>query len=105
MCKGDHFYKENKSLPLEEQMITAMPDIQTRILTDDDEFFIVACDGIWYVQTFKRPCVHVTALLSFQCIAFYIGIQKAVKRWLTLCTKGLQRAHMSLRTWPLFVKL
>lgn len=68
LCKGDHFYKENKSLPLEEQMITAMPDIQTRMLTDDDEFFVVACDGIWYVQNGFLDCV--TALLSFQ----YIGL-------------------------------
>ena len=69
VCKGDHFYKENKSLPLEEQMITAMPDIQTRVLTDDDEFFVVACDGIWYVQNFKRVYVRTVLLLSFQCIA------------------------------------
>ncbi len=48
---GDHFYKENEALTLEEQMITAMPDVQSRTLTDDDEFFVVACDGIWYVRT------------------------------------------------------
>lgn len=44
---GDHFYKENTSLPLEEQMITAMPDIQTLEITDDVEFVVLACDGIW----------------------------------------------------------
>ncbi len=47
--QGDHFYKENENLPLQEQMITAMPDVHCRTLTDDDEFFIVACDGIWSV--------------------------------------------------------
>ena len=48
-CAGDHFYKENQSLPLEEQMITAMPDVRMRAITEDDEFFVVACDGIWYI--------------------------------------------------------
>jgi len=37
-----------------------------------------------------------TALLSFQC-SYCCRNSKAVKRWLTLCAKGLQRAQMSLR--------
>ena len=44
---GDHFYKGNSSLPLAEQMITAMPDIETLRITDDEEFIFLACDGIW----------------------------------------------------------
>jgi serine/threonine protein phosphatase PrpC len=28
-------------------MITAEPDILTLEITEDDEFFILACDGIW----------------------------------------------------------
>ena len=44
---GDHFYKENRFLSLEEQMITAMPEIRSRTLAEDDEFIVVACDGIW----------------------------------------------------------
>ena len=47
-CAGDHFYKENPSLSLEEQMITAVPDVKSRQLQNDDEFVVVACDGIWY---------------------------------------------------------
>lgn len=44
---GDHSYKQNADLPPEEQMITSLPDIQTRTLEDDDEFVVLACDGIW----------------------------------------------------------
>lgn len=44
---GDHFYKGNTSLPLAEQMITAMPDIETLKITEDEEFIFLACDGIW----------------------------------------------------------
>ena len=44
---GDHSYKQNADLPPEEQMITALPDIQSRTLDEEDEFLVLACDGIW----------------------------------------------------------
>lgn len=44
---GDHAYKKKPSLSAEEQAITALPDIQTLTLTDQDDFMIIACDGIW----------------------------------------------------------
>ncbi|KAG5673705.1 putative protein phosphatase 2C 61 [Polypedilum vanderplanki] len=44
---GDHGYKNNKSLPPEEQMITAMPDLKKITLEPEDDFMILACDGIW----------------------------------------------------------
>ena len=47
MTAGDHFYKENTSLPLEDQMISAMPDVVSRKLEAEDEFIVLACDGIW----------------------------------------------------------
>lgn len=44
---GDHSYKENHELDMREQMITALPDIERIELTDDDQFMVIACDGIW----------------------------------------------------------
>ena len=44
---GDHTYKENADLPLKEQMISPEPDVKKLELTEKDEFFVVACDGIW----------------------------------------------------------
>lgn len=44
---GDHFYKRSEDLPPEKQMITALPDIKSITLEPEDQFFIVACDGIW----------------------------------------------------------
>lgn len=44
---GDHSYKINKDLPLEEQMITALPDIRTIDILPEDDFIVIACDGIW----------------------------------------------------------
>ncbi|XP_077449727.1 protein phosphatase 1G [Stigmatopora argus] len=46
---GDHFYKRNKVLPPEEQMISAMPDVKVLTLNGDHDFMVIACDGIWNV--------------------------------------------------------
>ncbi|KAK6147845.1 hypothetical protein DH2020_018757 [Rehmannia glutinosa] len=44
---GDMEMKQNRSLPAEKQIVTADPDIVTLELSEDDEFLIIACDGIW----------------------------------------------------------
>lgn len=44
---GDMELKKDKSLPAEEKILTANPDIRTVDLDDDDEFIVLACDGIW----------------------------------------------------------
>lgn len=44
---GDLEYKRNASKGVEEQLIIAVPDIKKRILTKDDEFLLLGCDGIW----------------------------------------------------------
>lgn len=44
---GDMEFKQNKFLPVEKQVVTANPDINTVELCDDDEFLVLACDGIW----------------------------------------------------------
>lgn len=35
----------------EEQMVIALPDIEAREITEDWEFVLLACDGIWDVVT------------------------------------------------------
>merc|ERR1719312_341672 len=45
---GDHTYKTNKTLPLQDQMISPVPDVKTLQLdTKRDSFILLACDGIW----------------------------------------------------------
>ncbi|XP_027344530.1 probable protein phosphatase 2C 60 isoform X2 [Abrus precatorius] len=44
---GDMEFKQNKTLPAEKQIVTADPDINSVELCDDDEFLVIACDGIW----------------------------------------------------------
>ena len=47
---GDHKYKRNRELQLEEQMITALPDVMSTRLEEGDSFLVLACDGIWNVM-------------------------------------------------------
>lgn len=47
---GDLEYKKNPNLQPEEQMICSTPDVQVFPREVGDEFFVVACDGIWDVM-------------------------------------------------------
>ncbi|XP_071723946.1 probable protein phosphatase 2C 60 [Rutidosis leptorrhynchoides] len=44
---GDMEFKQNKYLSPDKQILTANPDINTVELCDDDDFMVLACDGIW----------------------------------------------------------
>ncbi|CAN0899519.1 Probable protein phosphatase 2C 11 [Linum grandiflorum] len=44
---GDMEFKQNKLLPVEKQIVTADLDINTVELCEDDDFVVLACDGIW----------------------------------------------------------
>ncbi|XP_055841418.1 probable protein phosphatase 2C T23F11.1 [Episyrphus balteatus] len=48
---GDFVFKKNESKKPEEQIVTAYPDVETREITEDYEFLVLACDGIWDVMT------------------------------------------------------
>lgn len=48
---GDFEFKKNPSLPPEKQSVTCDPEIIERQLTSDDEFIVLACDGIWDVMS------------------------------------------------------
>lgn len=71
---GDHAYKQNKELSNREQMITALPDIRTLTINPtEDEFMVLACDGIWNymssqeVVDFVRPKIKNSEKLSVIC--------------------------------------
>jgi protein phosphatase 1G len=44
---GDHTYKANSDLPLEEQMISPLPDVKKIDIDSSTDFMVLACDGIW----------------------------------------------------------
>ncbi|CAM0136572.1 unnamed protein product [Umbelopsis sp. WA50703] len=61
---GDFEFKQNSSLPATEQIVTANPDIIEHKLEDEDEFLIIACDGIWDCKTNQEAVDFVRAGLG-----------------------------------------
>jgi len=53
---GDWNYKDSRALKAEEQAVTCDPDISERGRQQEDEFLIIACDGIWDCKT-NEDCV------------------------------------------------
>jgi len=53
---GDMEYKQNKKMGPEDQMITAYPDVVVENLTNDINFIVIACDGIWDCLTNQECC-------------------------------------------------
>ncbi|XP_015171924.1 PREDICTED: probable protein phosphatase 2C T23F11.1 [Polistes dominula] len=48
---GDFKFKNNWYLPAKDQMVTALPEVKQFLLTEEWEFVVLACDGIWEVMT------------------------------------------------------
>lgn len=48
---GDFEFKKSAELAPEQQIVTAYPDVVVHDFTDDDEFLVIACDGIWDCQS------------------------------------------------------
>jgi len=44
---GDFEFKKKAEFPPERQIVTAYPDVSEHDITADDEFLVLACDGIW----------------------------------------------------------
>lgn len=48
---GDFMFKQNNRKSQEEQIVTVFPDVKEFQITEDWEFLVLACDGIWDVMT------------------------------------------------------
>lgn len=48
---GDFEFKRSTSLAPEQQIVTAFPDVTVHDISEDDEFLVLACDGIWDCQS------------------------------------------------------
>lgn len=61
---GDLEYKGNKSISKKDQMITAYPDIVIERYTEDCDFIVIGCDGIWDCLTNQEACDYVKERLQ-----------------------------------------
>lgn len=76
---GDMEFKQNKYLPAEKQVVTADPDVTSVELCEDDEFLVIACDGIW-------DCMS-----SQQLVDFIHGQLKTENKLSVVCEKVFDR--------------
>ncbi|EGD72826.1 hypothetical protein PTSG_04555 [Salpingoeca rosetta] len=61
---GDYEYKDRSDLPAKDQKISAAADMTVIERTDQDNFLVMACDGIWDVCTNDQIRVFVTFYLE-----------------------------------------
>ena len=61
---GDFDYKNSPHLPATKQLVSAEPDVDIIERSEDDEFLLLACDGIWDVMTNQEIVEYITCRLS-----------------------------------------
>lgn len=61
---GDFHYKGNEQLPAEQQIVSPYPDVTELELTDDVDFLVLACDGIWDVLSSEEVVEFVVSRLE-----------------------------------------
>lgn len=87
---GDFVYKMNNTLPVEEQTITANPDIIVRDITEEDEFIVLACDGIWDVMRNDQVIDYIR-----EGIANRLGLSKIAENLLNECISESDKSRSS----------
>jgi len=84
---GDFEFKKSAELPPEQQIVTAFPDVEIHDISEDDEFLVVACDGMLVFRL-----VSVRLLIHTQVS----GIANLLKRLLSLFDGALLQSRISL---------
>jgi serine/threonine protein phosphatase PrpC len=84
---GDFEFKKSAELPPEQQIVTAFPDVEIHDISEDDEFLVVACDGMLVFRLVSmRLLIHTQAS----------GIASLLKRLLNLFDGELLQSRISL---------
>jgi len=65
---GDLKFKKNVELRAGEQLVSCVPDIKNFRRQSEDEFMVVACDGVWDVMTSQQVVDRIqTDLVKIRC--------------------------------------
>jgi protein phosphatase 1G len=86
---GDLEYKQRKDLPPEQQIICSTPDIKEVDVGPNDEFLVLACDGIWDVMSNEQVCAFVKARIQ-QCMKLTDIAEELLDRCLSQDPKETQ---------------
>lgn len=72
---GDLEYKKRSDLQPEQQIICSTPDVLIKERSPEDEFVILACDGVWDVMTNQAACDFVRERLLKKMDVTQVGIE------------------------------
>lgn len=78
-------------------MISALPDIKRLTLTTNDEFMVLACDGIWNSMTSTEVVKFVKAKLTENLdISLKQICEEVILRlnWIYFCSRGVSRVFL-----------
>ncbi|KAI9250296.1 phosphatase 2C-like domain-containing protein [Sporodiniella umbellata] len=88
---GDFKFKRAYHLSPEKQAVTAYPDIQEYELTKEDEFMVLACDGIWDCMTNQQVVDFIRSKLNHAMPLAWV-----CERLLDHCLADHRRAKVGL---------
>jgi len=108
---GDLEYKQDLSRPPEEQIISGSPDVDFYDRSDEDEFLLICCDGVWDVKTSQQAIDYVRCRLPAGAASEQAEMVKVLEDLLDDCvskdlrqTQGLGGDNMTavLVVFPTF---
>jgi len=88
---GDYDYKNSPSLPATMQLVSPEPDLDIIERSVDDEFLILACDGIWDVMSNQEVVDYITSRLLV-----HSDLKKVCEELLETCLAKGSRDNMSV---------
>lgn len=88
---GDLQYKCHRQLPPEKQMVTSVPEIVQHPRHADDEFVVIACDGIWDVKSSSEVCNFLRKRLMRE-----MSVELAMEQLLEACCTSDPKRSMGL---------
>ncbi|XP_071497899.1 protein phosphatase 1B-like isoform X1 [Diadema antillarum] len=88
---GDYDYKNNRDKLPTEQLVSPEPEVTIIDRTDEDEFIILACDGVWDVMTNEELCQFVRSRL-----ALTDNLEEICNQVVETCLQKGSRDNMSI---------
>lgn len=94
---GDYDYKNVSGLPPTEQLVSAEPDLNVIDRSPQDQFLILACDGVWDVMSNQEVVTYIQSRLLV-----HENLQKVCEELLETCLAKGSKDNMSviLITFP-----
>ncbi|ODQ79018.1 hypothetical protein BABINDRAFT_162089 [Babjeviella inositovora NRRL Y-12698] len=114
---GDFEFKRKTNIPPELQAVTANPDVIEHTLSAEDEFIVLACDGIWdclssqqVVEVVRRgiqddkTLIEICEILMEICLAPNTGGAGIGCDNMSVCVVALLQGTQTLEEWHVAMK-